>query len=254
VTAELWDLVSDAYAADIAPQLEPIARDALALVGVAPGARVIDVGAGPGTLALLAAAAGAEVTAVDVAPAMIEALRRSAAGLRIDARVEDGQALSAPDAAFDRAFSIFGVIFFPDVAAGLRELARVLVAGGRAVVTSWPAMAPPLAAMMASVRAEAGATGAPPALGTAETLRDALLAAGFAAAEVETRDYPQTAPSSDALWSMLERTMMPLLLLARRLGPAWPRVADIGRARLARELGPGPVSVPLRALFGVATR
>ena len=79
------------------------------------------------------------MTAIDFSPAMIEKLREraSAESVPIESHVGDGQALPFADASFDRAFSMFGLMFFPDRILGLRELVRVLVPGGVAVVSSW---------------------------------------------------------------------------------------------------------------------
>src|SRR5215468_9544402 len=64
--------------------------------------------------------------------------RAQAEGLRgIRARVGDGQALPHPDQGHDAAFSLFGLMFFPDRARGFAELRRILRPGGRAVVSSW---------------------------------------------------------------------------------------------------------------------
>jgi len=106
---------------------------------------VLDVAAGPGTLALSAAKQVAHVSALDFSSAMIERLRRDAAALgyaNIDAQVGDGQALPYPDGSFDAAFSMFGLIFFPDRNAGLRQLNRVLRPGGRVVIGSWAPFEP----------------------------------------------------------------------------------------------------------------
>ena len=99
---------------------------------------MLDVAAGPGTLAFIASAAGAHVTAIDFSPDMIDRLRARSVreGVQIEARVGDGQALPFDDATFEHAFSMFGLMFFPDRAKGFRELCRVLVPGGRAVVSS----------------------------------------------------------------------------------------------------------------------
>jgi 2-polyprenyl-3-methyl-5-hydroxy-6-metoxy-1,4-benzoquinol methylase len=58
-----WDLVADAYADEVMAVFETFAREALRLAAPPPGARVVDVSCGPGTLALVAAAAGYEVEA-----------------------------------------------------------------------------------------------------------------------------------------------------------------------------------------------
>jgi SAM-dependent methyltransferase len=66
----------------------------------------------------------------------------------------DGEALAVPDASFDAAFSIFGVILFADWRRGLREQARVLRSGGKACVATWgePPGGGPFIAMSAALR------------------------------------------------------------------------------------------------------
>ncbi|WP_114952438.1 class I SAM-dependent methyltransferase [Sphingosinicella terrae] len=101
-----------------------------------PGARVLDIAAGTGALALAAAKAGAQVLATDFSPGMVDAVRSH--GLtNVEAAVMDGQALDLPDASFDAAFSMFGIMLFPDWRAGLAEMARVLRPGGLGCVGTW---------------------------------------------------------------------------------------------------------------------
>src|SRR5436190_855542 len=118
-----WDLVSSAYAEEIVPVFEQYVRDALRLAAPPPGSRVVDVACGPGTLSFIAAQAGHPVDALDFSPQMIEKLeaRKRATGAAITAVVGDGQALPYADATFGAAFSMFGLMFFPDRAAGFRE-------------------------------------------------------------------------------------------------------------------------------------
>jgi demethylmenaquinone methyltransferase/2-methoxy-6-polyprenyl-1,4-benzoquinol methylase len=96
---------------------------------VRPGDRVLDACCGTGDLAIAARAAGGEVTGLDFSPAMLERARRK------EPRIEwiQGDALALPfaDASFDAATVGFGVRNLDDLEAGLRELARVLRAGGR---------------------------------------------------------------------------------------------------------------------------
>lgn len=67
-----------------------------AVVGLTPGARVMDLGCGPGLLAIPFARAGMAVTAVDPEPEMLAALRVAAheAGVAIDAR--EGSSFDMP--------------------------------------------------------------------------------------------------------------------------------------------------------------
>jgi 2-polyprenyl-3-methyl-5-hydroxy-6-metoxy-1,4-benzoquinol methylase len=78
-TAEPWELVAPAYDAELVPDSTLYAQDAFARLAPRPGARVVDVASGPGTLSLVAAAAGARVSAIDISPLMVEALRARAA-------------------------------------------------------------------------------------------------------------------------------------------------------------------------------
>jgi len=110
------------------------------LVGVRPDMAVIDVAAGTGALALQAARVAKDVLAVDFSEGMLSVLeeRARAEGIRnVETAVMDGQDLELDDATFDAAFSVFGLMMFPDRAAGFSELARVVRPGGRAAVVVW---------------------------------------------------------------------------------------------------------------------
>jgi SAM-dependent methyltransferase len=122
-----------------AAELEPAARNVVALAGIAPGERVLDLACGTGNAALLAAAAGARVTGLDSAERLVGAARARAAAEGADADFVVGDALALPfaDATFDAVVSVFGVIFAPDPARALAEIVRVLAPGGRALLSAW---------------------------------------------------------------------------------------------------------------------
>lgn len=258
-----WDLVCEGYVAELLDQFTNFARDALRISEMPDGADVLDVAAGPGSLSLLAAERARRVTAVDFSSQMLAELRRRAERAQfsnITAIEADGQALPFPDGSFDRAYSQFGLIFFPDRAAGFRELLRVLRPGGRATVSSWAPleMVPALAALFAGLRElmpelPFGTSKAP--LANREDFAEEMRAAGFDDVRVETSSHAYPPASTAEVYASMERSSAPLVLLRSKLGEA--RWAELSRgllARLEQELGPGPLTVELFAYVGVGTR
>jgi SAM-dependent methyltransferase len=134
-----WSAGAAGYESAFAPFTDMYAADALQLLDLKQADRFLDVCAGTGALALPATRLGADVTAVDFAPGMVALLRERMQSGGLSARVDvmDGQALDLPDAYFDAAASMFGLIFFPDLDAGMRELTRVTRPGGRVLVGAW---------------------------------------------------------------------------------------------------------------------
>jgi len=120
---------------DLVAGFGPQRRRSLALLDARPGERVLVVGCGTGA-DLPYLPPGVEVAAVDLTPAMVERTRRRAAALGrpVDARVMDAQALEFPDASFDALVLHLILAVVPDPVAAVREAARVLRPGGRAVV------------------------------------------------------------------------------------------------------------------------
>ena len=129
-----WDSVAEAYAERVEPFTSQFAAPLLdaaceALGGVAmTGAHVLDVAAGSGAVALEALRRGAKVTATDGSGEMLRVAseRARAANHELATRVAEGTALPLDLAGGSLlATSGFGVIFFPDVAAGLSDCAAV---------------------------------------------------------------------------------------------------------------------------------
>lgn len=110
------------------------------LLDVAPGARVLEVGYGPGlAVEKLAAGGRAErIVGVDRSELMQrQAARRNRAAIaagRVELRVGTVAALPLADASCTHAFAVNSLPFWPDLPAALAELRRVLVAGGRLVL------------------------------------------------------------------------------------------------------------------------
>jgi demethylmenaquinone methyltransferase / 2-methoxy-6-polyprenyl-1,4-benzoquinol methylase len=96
---------------------------------VRPGDRVLDACCGTGDLALAAARSGGRVTGVDFSAEMLARAERKAP--EFDWVQADASALPFPDGSFETATVGFGIRNLADLEGGLRELARVLVPGGR---------------------------------------------------------------------------------------------------------------------------
>lgn len=137
--ASAWDKVAPGYDEFVTPTYFGLGTQALSRAGVHSGTRLLDVAAGSGALSLAAARLGADVTAVDISPVMIERLKVRACeeGLKLEACVMDGQALDLQRDSFDVVASEFGVMLFPDLPQGLREMTRVTKPGGRVVVVAF---------------------------------------------------------------------------------------------------------------------
>lgn len=257
-----WNFVAEGYLAEIAPLHVHYARDALELARLPGNARVLDVAAGPGTLSLLAAERAERVVAVDFSAGMLDVLRRRAAEAgfdHVEAQVADGQALPFADGSFDGAFSMFGLMFFPDRAAGFRELRRVLAPGGRAVVSSWtPAEQVPLAAALYDCLHSQlpdlpyGDDRQP--LADAGEFREEMAAAGFQPVAMHSTAHRLEKPSVRAFWQAQARASAPIAALRRRLSAGeWTDLSQRVIARLEREFGTGPVHIEWPAHLGVGT-
>jgi SAM-dependent methyltransferase len=145
-----------------------------------PGERVLDVACGTGIVARRAAqraGPGGRVAGLDLNPAMLAAARTAAADSSVTMSIEWHEASAVlmpfPNASFDLVLCQHGLQFFADKLAGLREMRRVLVPGGRLALM-----------VMGAVEEAPGYAALSQALGHPDELRCLLAEAGFAGIEV----------------------------------------------------------------------
>ncbi len=103
------------------------------LLQPAPGDRALDIATGAGHVALAMAERGAEVTALDLTPAMLEEAQSNAIRRGLPITTTEGAAECLPFTGnmFDLVSVRQAPHHFADVAAAVREMARVLRPGGR---------------------------------------------------------------------------------------------------------------------------
>jgi SAM-dependent methyltransferase len=123
----------------------PYADDLVARVPMRPGVRILELACGTGIVTRRLVAAlppDGHLVATDLNADMIAVAR---AHVPADPRVEwhpaDACALPFGDGAFDVVICQFGLMFFPDKPAAMREVARVLAPGGRCIVSTWGTIA-----------------------------------------------------------------------------------------------------------------
>jgi SAM-dependent methyltransferase len=122
--ASSFGAAAGAYAEHRPDYAQDAVRWALEL---APGRRVLDLGAGTGKLTGVLSALDADVVAVEPDPAMLSELRRSLPGVRAESG--SAEAIPLPDASVDVVVAGNAMHWF-DMAVAGPEIARVLASGG----------------------------------------------------------------------------------------------------------------------------
>ena len=116
--------------------------NALVLAELDPGGEddLLEVGfGGGGLLTLLLRRTRGRVFGVDTSEAMVRRARRRFRGeTRLALHVGSVESMPLEDASVDRAASVNNLYFWPDPAAGMAELARVLRPGGRLAIAFEP--------------------------------------------------------------------------------------------------------------------
>lgn len=172
----------------------PWAPGLVALAALQPGERVLDVACGTGVVTRLAApqvGPTGQVTGLDINAAMLDVARSlpPPSGASIGWVEESAAAMGFADASFEVILCQQGLQFFPDKPAALREMRRVLVAGGRVVLSVWKSPGPYNVAVAEALEQHAGMEAATRfrasrVVPDAEALHRLFVEAGFRAVQV----------------------------------------------------------------------
>jgi ubiquinone/menaquinone biosynthesis C-methylase UbiE len=265
-TANGWDATATQYDEHIPQFLLPYVRECIRLAEVQPSHEVLDVGTGTGLLALEVAPKVARVVALDFSPKMLEILVRNAdrtGQKNIEPHVMDGQSLTLQDQSFDRVFSNFGLLYFPDRVKGFSEMHRVLRPGGRAVVNAWsnPERFEAFRLFMGAIQQAVpnmprpSQPPTPLALADPGKLAAEMQSGGFKNVRVESITSQFEAPSAEVFWTRMSTTAPPVLEMIQRIGPDnAARARDNMIGALRGRFGDGPVQVACEAHYGIGER
>ncbi len=132
LNADGYERLMGRWSQRLAPRL-------LEFAGVRDGDRVLDVGAGTGSLplAVLAATRRSEVVGIDPSGPYITFARSRTSDPRVRFEVGDAQALSHPDASFDKTLALLVMNFIPDARTAAAEMRRVTRPGGVVAAAVW---------------------------------------------------------------------------------------------------------------------
>ncbi|MCW1885853.1 methyltransferase domain-containing protein [Luteolibacter flavescens] len=135
----LWETGSESPLEAVAK----LSRHVATRAAIKAGDRVCDVGCGYGATArMIAAEYGAQVTGITISPKQ-HAAAAATAGHGTDFVLGDWMRNDFPCGSFDVVIAIESTEHLPDVARGIAEMARVLVPGGRVVISAWMASSAP---------------------------------------------------------------------------------------------------------------
>ena len=214
-TRAAWDRIAPGYDKTNTSTQMWLGNEGLRRVGLRSGMRFLDVAAGSGALSIPAARLGAQVLAMDQSPVMLDLLRARAhkEGLTVETHVMDGHALELPDNSFDIVGSQFGVMLFPDMPKGVREMARVAKPRGLVLLHAYgdPHQIDFLGFLIRAIQSVRPEFSGPPMdpaplefqLADPERLRGEFATAGLTHISVETIMETTEFASGNALWDWI---------------------------------------------------
>jgi len=170
--------------------------------------RWVDVGCGTGAFTQLLAdrCAPAEVQGVDPSEGQLAFARNRSAARVAQFRVGDAMALPFPAGSFDAAVMALVLVFVPEPAKGVAEMARVVRPGGMVAAYMWDMLGGgfPLDPMLIEIRAMGLVPPRPPRMEASGLEAMRALWAGAGLVNEETREIvvERTFASFDELWAI----------------------------------------------------
>lgn len=260
-----WDLVACGYAETTMHILAHYAEKAIAACKLKRGASILDVACGPGTLALMVAREAGTVHGIDFSEAMLDIFRQHvecAGHQNIAIRHGDAQALPYAGEMFDAAFSMFGLMFFPDRNKGFAEIYRTLKPGGSIAVSSWAPLdqSPAMQMMFGALKAIKPDLPEPQravtTLENPDVFKQELLNAGFRDVKIQCITKAAFPVESIAVfWGDMVKGSAPIQMLKKSMGEtAWLEQEILAIKYLEENLPSVPTTLSSDAWLGLGIK
>lgn len=244
---------------------EPYALDIVQRIQVSEGASVLEIACGTGIVTRHlrdSLPKSARLVASDLNEAMLAyAAAKFVPDDAVELKQADATALPFADASFDAVVCQFGLMFFPDKVAALREVHRVLVPGGSFVFNVWDAIEKNELALIAHETVSNFFEHDPPTfyqvpfgLYEQELVKDLLENAGFKDSRVSVLAKTGISPSAaDAAKGLVEGNPVIVEINQRATSDVQAIEAAVAAA-VASRCGDKPVRSRLQALVCTARR
>ena len=212
-----WWMMTEKAAARVSKRLIELAE-------IKPGSKVLDLATGIGEPSLTVGQivkTNGHVLAVDISPHMLQIAKERAISLGLQGVVDfkegDTETINLPPSTFDAALCRFGLMFIPDLTAGLSNIHKSLVDGGRLAAAVWgsPEKVPFISLALSTVLKETGSQlpagiPGPFSLSNENNLKAAFVKSGYRDIAIERVDVIFEFDSADTFTKFTCETAAPV--------------------------------------------
>ena len=204
---------------------EKVSRRLIELAEIKPGSRVLDIATGIGEPAITAAnrvGNNGHVLATDISPQMLSVAKQRAISLGLQNVIEfkegDIETIDLPSSTFDAVLCRWGLMFLPDLKAGLSNIYRSLIPSGHFAAAVWasPDQDTLSATTMNIIMKETNSKPPPPgtpgpfSLSDENSLKNSFIISGFKNLSIERMNVSFDFDSPDDFTTFITETAGPL--------------------------------------------
>lgn len=262
--SQSWSRVAQGYGEMADWVMSPFAKKALEIANITSTSKVLDVACGSGILTCMLSAQTKEVFALDFSADMLSELKKRLERrelFNVEAIEGDGQNLPFDDNSFDTAFSLFGLMFFPDRVKGFKELYRVLKPNSAAIVSSWASLDKSTLMQATGEAISSVLPDAPSPRANSKSLENPELfkaemeEAGFSSVHIIECSLELPAISPNMFWKLMSEGGAPIALLQQKYNnDEWQTISLKIQEHLNLKYSEAPMQLMTTAYFGIGIK